>query len=93
LLYDIYASGEAKPKISFPFFVGSPPHPAEEKKKGKENFWFLLPRPQGADEARRLVISRIVLEKSSDFVQETQLAVKKHLKSVLFQLRKGKIKI
>ena len=21
----------------------------------KENFWFLLPRPQGADEARRLV--------------------------------------
>ena len=28
------------------------PHPAEEKKKGKENFWFLLPRPKGADEAR-----------------------------------------
>src|SRR3989344_5057036 len=26
----------------------SPPTPpAEEKKKGKENFWFLLPRPQG----------------------------------------------
>jgi len=32
-----------------------PTPPAEEKKKGKENFWFLLPRPQGADEARRLV--------------------------------------
>jgi len=57
--------------------------PAEEKKKGKENFWFLLPRPPhqsklgagqapGADEARRLVLARIVLEKSSDFVQETQ---------------------
>ncbi|MSR71108.1 MAG: hypothetical protein EXS50_00330 [Candidatus Taylorbacteria bacterium] len=29
-----------------------PPPPAEENKKGKENFWFLLPRPQGADEAR-----------------------------------------
>ncbi|PIU98274.1 hypothetical protein COS61_02275 [Candidatus Wolfebacteria bacterium CG03_land_8_20_14_0_80_40_12] len=29
-----------------------PTPPAEEKKKGKENFWFLLPRPQGADEAR-----------------------------------------
>jgi len=49
-----------------------PTPPAEEKKKGKENFWFLLPRPQGADEARRLVLTRIVLEKSSDFVQETQ---------------------
>src|SRR3989344_4496075 len=58
ILYGIivpYDSGEAKPKISFPFFVGSPPTPpAEEKKKGKENFWFLLPRPKGADEARRL---------------------------------------
>jgi len=31
-----------------------------------------LPRPKGADETRRLVVSRIVLEKSSDFVQETQ---------------------
>ena len=67
-----YGSGEAKPKISFPFFVGPPTPPAEEKKKGKENFWVLLPRPQGADEARRLVLARIVLEKSSDFVQETQ---------------------
>ena len=52
-------SGEAKPKISFPFFLAEAPRasspptpPAEEKKKGKENFWFLLPRPQGADEAR-----------------------------------------
>ena len=35
-------------------------------------FWFLLPRPQGADEARRLVLGRISLEKSSYFVQETQ---------------------
>ena len=64
----------AKQNQKFPFhFLSAPPTPpAEEKKKGKENFWFLLPRPQGADEARRLVLTRIVLEKSSDFVQETQ---------------------
>ena len=35
----------------FPQFRPRTP-PAEEKKKGKENFWFLLPRPKGADEAR-----------------------------------------
>src|SRR3989344_1018083 len=64
----------AKQNQKFPFhFLSAPPTPpAEENKKGKENFWFLLPRPQGADEARRLVVSRIVLVKSSDFVQETQ---------------------
>ena len=64
----------AKQNQKFPFhFLSAPPTPpAEEKKKGKENFWFLLPRLQGADEARRLVLTRIVLEKSSDFVQETQ---------------------
>ncbi|MBM2818258.1 MAG: hypothetical protein HW401_848, partial [Parcubacteria group bacterium] len=64
----------AKQNQKFPFhFLSAPPTPpAEEKKKGKENFWFLLPRPKGADEARRLVVSRIVLEKSSDFIQETQ---------------------
>ena len=38
----------------------------------RESTGFLLPRLQGADEARRLVLVRIVLEKSSDFVQETQ---------------------
>src|SRR3989344_299839 len=59
-------------KFPFHFLSSPPPPPAEEKKKGKENFWFLLPRPQGADEARRLVISRISLKKRSDFVQETQ---------------------
>jgi len=64
----------AKQNQKFPFhFLSAPPTPpAGENKKGKENFWFLLPRPQGADEARRLVITRIGLEKSSDFVQETQ---------------------
>ena len=49
-----------------------PTPPAEENKKGKENFWFLLARPKGADEARRLVLVQISLVKSSDFVQETQ---------------------
>src|SRR3989344_9591881 len=44
----------AKQNQKFPFhFLSAPPTPpAEEKKKGKENFWFLLLRPQGADEAR-----------------------------------------
>ena len=64
----------AKQNQKFPFhFLSAPPTPpAEEKKKGKENFWFLLPRSKGADEARRLVLVRISLVKSSDFVQETQ---------------------
>ncbi len=46
----------AKQNQKFPFhFLSAPPTPpAEEKKKGKENFWFLLPRPKGAGEARRL---------------------------------------
>ena len=44
----------AKQNQKFPFhFLSAPPTPpAEENKKGKENLWFLLPRPQGADEAR-----------------------------------------
>ena len=42
--------------VAVSFLAFRPPTPpAEEKKKGKENFWFLLPRPKGADEARRLV--------------------------------------
>ena len=43
----------AKQNQKFPFHFLSAPFtpPAEENKKGKENFWFLLPRPQGADEA------------------------------------------
>ena len=46
----------AKQNQKFPFhFLSAPPTPpAEENKKGKENFWFLLPRPKGADEARRI---------------------------------------
>src|SRR3989344_6056870 len=44
-------------KFPFHFLSAPPPPPAEEKKKGKENFWFFLPRPQGADEARRVRIT------------------------------------
>ena len=54
LAHFVVCSGEAKPKISFTFLSAPPTPPAEEKKKGKEHFWFLLPRPQGADEACRL---------------------------------------
>jgi len=41
-------------KSPFHFLSAPPTPPAEEKKKGKENFWVLLPRPKGADEARRI---------------------------------------
>src|SRR3989339_1513343 len=42
----------SKTKNFLSIFCRPPPTPpAEEKKKGKENFWFLLPRPKGADEA------------------------------------------
>ena len=64
LLYDIFMVA-AKQNQKFPFhFLSAPPTPpAEEKKKGKEIFWLLLPRPNGADEARRLV--RLLFEKGS----------------------------
>jgi hypothetical protein len=44
----------AKQNQKFPFhFLSAPPTPpAENLKERKENFWFLLPRPKGADEAR-----------------------------------------
>src|SRR3989344_8530784 len=50
ILYYNSSVQAAKQNQKFPFhFLSSPPPPpAEEKKKGKENFWFLLPRPQGA---------------------------------------------
>src|SRR3989344_3925629 len=54
--YDKLNLEAAKQNQKFPFhFLSAPPTPpAEEKKKGKENFWVLLPRPKGADEARRI---------------------------------------
>jgi len=63
-----YSFEAAKQNQKFPFhFLSAPPTPpAEEKKKGKENFWFLLPRPKEADEARRLV--RLLFEKGSSKV-------------------------
>src|SRR3990167_2257243 len=39
-------------KFPFHFLSAPPPPPPQEKKKGKEIFWFLPPRPKGADEAR-----------------------------------------
>src|SRR3989344_7177813 len=59
-------------KFPFHFLSAPPPHPTEENKKGKENFWFLLPRPNGADEARRLVGIRILLKMRSDFVVQRE---------------------
>src|SRR3989344_7425049 len=51
ILYGIivpYDSGEAKPKISFPFFVGSPPTPPPGKKeKERKIFVFSPPAPEG----------------------------------------------
>jgi len=68
-------SDEAKPKISFPFFVGSPHTPRRIKSERKENFWFLLPRPQGADEARIIQYQDFVGKKfgfcSGDTANET----------------------
>ncbi|OHA87884.1 MAG: hypothetical protein A2644_02415 [Candidatus Zambryskibacteria bacterium RIFCSPHIGHO2_01_FULL_39_63] len=47
-------SEAAKQNQKFPFhFLSAPPTPsAENLKERKENFWFLLPRPKGADEVR-----------------------------------------
>ena len=46
----------AKQNQKFPFhFLSAPPTPpAGNLKLRKEKFWFLLPRPQGADEAREI---------------------------------------
>ena len=45
-------SREQKPKISLPFLFSSAGGVGGADKKWKGNFWFLLPRPKGADEAR-----------------------------------------
>src|SRR3989338_2785209 len=46
----------AKQNQKFPFhFLSAPPTPPPQgKKKGKEKFWFFLPRPQRAGEGGRL---------------------------------------
>jgi len=53
-LHSKIVSEAAKQNQKFPFhFLSAPPTPpAENLKERKENFWFLLPRPKGADEAR-----------------------------------------
>ena len=63
----------AKQNQKFPFhFLSAPPTPSRKSEIRKENFWFLLPRPQGADEARRLVGIRILLKMRSDFVVQRE---------------------
>src|SRR3989344_2590461 len=52
LLFSESEAAKQNQKFPFHFLSAPPPPPPEENKKGKENFWFLLPRPQGADEAR-----------------------------------------
>src|SRR3989338_7601269 len=41
-------------KFSLPFLFSSAGGVGGADKKWKGNFWFLLPRPKGADEARRI---------------------------------------
>ena len=83
MLFSETETAKQTQKIPFHFLSAPPTPPPQEKKKGKENFWFLLPRPQGADEARRLVVSRIVLEKGSDFVQETQQVIVRQITKLI----------
>src|SRR3989344_5167246 len=42
-----YSSGEAKPKISFPFFVGSPHTPRRGKEEREEKFLVFAPATAG----------------------------------------------
>ncbi|MDP3800095.1 MAG: hypothetical protein Q8Q90_01595, partial [bacterium] len=44
----VYADGEAKPKISFPFFVGSPHTPRRRKKEREGKFLGFSPATAGS---------------------------------------------
>src|SRR3989344_2882250 len=77
------SSRGAKPKNFLSFLFAAPPTPpAGGKKKGKENFWSLLPRPQGADEARDIQAYDLVSSHHA-FRASHLLALKKPLSSVL----------
>src|SRR3989338_710211 len=54
LLFSESEAAKQNQKFPFHFLSAPPPPPPQEKKKGKENFLGLLPRPQGAGEARRI---------------------------------------
>src|SRR3989338_794838 len=43
-----YATGEAKPKISFPFFVGSPHTPRRGKEEREGKFLVFAPATEGS---------------------------------------------
>jgi hypothetical protein len=81
----------AKQNQKFPFhFLSAPPTPpAEEKKKGKENFWFLLPRPQGADEARRVRFTT----RSARTIRFQATTHAERAKSLVFPLEKSSRKV
>src|SRR3990167_7849724 len=72
ILYYNSSVEAAKQNQKFPFhFLSAPPTPPPPKERERK-FLVLYTRPKGALEARRLVLARIVLIKSSDFVQEGQ---------------------
>ena len=50
-----YDSGEAKPKISFPFFVGSPHTPSRKSKIKEGKFLVFAPATEGSGRGARLV--------------------------------------
>src|SRR3990167_1518676 len=52
VLFSETETAKQNQKFPFHFLSAPPPPPAENLKLRKENFWFLLPRPKGADEAR-----------------------------------------
>ena len=54
LLNNFNITEKQNQKFPFHFLPPPPTPPAENLKERKENFWFLPPRPKGADEARRI---------------------------------------
>src|SRR3990167_9398642 len=54
VLFSETETAKQNQKFPFHFLSALPTPPAENLKLRKENFWFLLPRPKGADEARRI---------------------------------------
>ena len=79
----------AKQNQKFPFhFLSAPPTPpAENQKLRKENFW-VLPRPKGADEARRVRITT----QSERTMQYRATTHAERAKSVRFLFKKGSSK-
>src|SRR3989338_5320429 len=85
----ILIAAKQNQKFPFHFLSAHPTPPAEEKKKGKENFWFLLPRPKGADEARRVRFTT-QSERTMQYRATTRSA---RAKSVRLLFKKGSRKV